>query len=350
MLRALLGVSYHGGGPFAWEVLRGGRSKILMFHGVPERARFPGIENWYGYNIPAASFGSQLAYLKRNCNVVSLSDLRAGRNLAARRTNVVLTFDDGYENNYTQAFPLLQRHRLPATFALPTGFVLRREPLYNDMAEYAVQHTQKRHVRLALGGAPREFAPIDQGGRLELFNELMRECVRMEQERRAAFLAEVCAALEVRASAAAMFDNQDYRPLTPGQVREMAGCELVELASHSVHHYLLSRASRETKRAELRDSKREIEALTGRPCTAFCVPGGVWDRELLDEAFAAGYECVLTSDVGNAAPGQRVLNRNGVFHEPDLWWFADMVRGPVQKLVGEARRAVRRVRSPFRAG
>ena len=39
------------------------------------------------------------------------------------QNSVLITFDDGYENNFTQAFPILQRHRVSAAFFLTTGLV-----------------------------------------------------------------------------------------------------------------------------------------------------------------------------------------------------------------------------------
>ena len=126
--------------------------------------------------------------------------------------------------------------------------------------------------------------------------------------------------------------------MTEAQISRMAESDLVEFASHSVHHYLLAKASSEQKKLELDQSKQEIERITGSPCTAFCVPGGSYDSEMLEFAFDLGYECVLTSDQGTAQPGQKVFNRNGVFHR-DLYWFADVVHGPVYRLLGATRRA-----------
>jgi peptidoglycan/xylan/chitin deacetylase (PgdA/CDA1 family) len=235
---------------------------------------------------------------------------------------------------------------LPATFAVATAFVAERRPLYNDVVEFAVQRCAHQRVRLQLTDGEREFRLGDYAGRLELYDWVMYECIRMDQSQRDAFLAEVLEELDVAADAEVMFENPDYRPLTPAQVRQMAASDLVEIASHSVNHYLLSSADAPTKRFELRESKRVLEAMTGAPCTAFCVPGGKYDREMVEEAYAAGYQAVLCSDVGTAVRGQRVLKRNGVFRQPDLHWFADVVRGPVHELV----RAAGRARAKFKAG
>ena len=90
---------------------------------------------------------------------------------------------------------------------------------------------------------------------------------------------------------------------------------------------------------ELTESKRKIEALTGLPCTTFTVPAGLYDDGLLQEAFRAGYEYVLTSKRGLAVHGEQVLNRNVLFRENCIHGFADVVHGPVLELLETARRA-----------
>ena len=147
-----------------------------------------------------------------------------------------------------------------------------------------------------------------------------------------------------------MFENEDYRPLSKEQVKEMANSGLVEFASHSVHHYLLSKLSREEKRQELTTSKQLIDGLLGLRCKTFCVPGGAYDSEMVDEAIEAGYNRILTSDPGTANCNERVLNRNGVFHRQNIHWFADMVHGPVFEGVEATRKARGAIRTIFKAG
>lgn len=347
VLRAALGLSYHVRAPVLWDAMRGVRATILMYHGVPSRNHFEGMVNHYGYNVPESEFDRHLQYLQSHCNVISLRDLLAERGLSRVKTNVVITFDDGYENNCTNAFRLLDERRMPAVFAIPTAFAPGREPLYNDVVEYAVHRSEQERVRFEWEGEKLDFPLSDTASRLSLYNWLMSHCVRIDQARRDALIETALQALEVSAKAEDLFDNEDYRPMTEEQIARMAKSELVEFASHSVHHYLLAKASSEQKRFELAESKREIERMTGSPCTAFCVPGGSYDTEMLDAAFELGYECVLTSDEGTARPGERVLNRNGVFHR-DKYWFADIVHGPVYQLLAATRRTKNALRSVFR--
>ena len=337
-LSVLLGASYYVGGPLIRDVLSGGQAKILIYHGIPSQNHFEGITNYYGYSIPIQEFERHLIYLKRHCNVISIGDLTAGSNLSRLKTNVVLSFDDGYENQYVNAFNLLKQYNLPATFALPTGFVCNREPLWDDIIEYSVNCCTKASVCLQWDGEEHEFAIEDFAGRLTLYNWLLRQSVQCDQELRDALIEMAIDALGVSARPDDLFQDKDYCPLTKEHIQKMIKSKLINFASHSVHHYLLAKCDLETKQAELRESRQQIEALTDLPCNMLCLPGGSYDSEVLDEAFEVGYECVLTSDSGPVKNGKRVLNRNGVFREQSIHRFADMVHGPVLEMIAATRR------------
>jgi len=300
---------------------------ILMYHGITASARVSGVTNYLRYNIHRDALEQHLAYLRKHCNPMSLAEVRAGRRLTKKKPNVILTFDDGYENNYTMAFPLLKRYRIPAVFALPTAFVCDRTPLWTDVVEHAVHHSPRGHVRVTWAGVTREFAIAGLAGRIALLKWLMGECVRMPQERRSDFLEIVVDALGVTARARNLFRNGDYRPLTAEQIAEMAASGLIEYASHSVHHYLLTKVRPGARRRELQESKDQIETLTGRPCTTFSVPAGFYNRDVLQDAFATGYEVVLTSDCGSSSPGGRVLPRNVLRDGDTVQVLAEMVDG-----------------------
>lgn len=312
---------------------------ILIYHGIPSHDHFEGIANYYGYSIPTKEFERHLLYLKRRCNVISLGDLLTGKGLSRTRTNVVLTFDDGYENHYLNVFKLLERYDLTAVFALPTAFVCQQEPLWDDIIEYAVNRCPKERVCIRWEGENLEFPLNDFSHRLDLYNWIMRQSVQIEQSKRDELIHRALEGLAVSAATDDIFHEEDYRPLTKVQIEEMVKSGRVKFASHSVHHYLLAKCDRETKRAELRESKRRVEEITGVECTTLCLPGGSYDREVLDEAFEAGYQYVLTSDTGPVQNGNYVLNRNGIFREHDLHRFADIVHGPVLEILQASRRA-----------
>jgi peptidoglycan/xylan/chitin deacetylase (PgdA/CDA1 family) len=72
-------------------------------------------------------FEEHLAWFGEHCDVISLDKAMERCHVgASKRPAIVITFDDGYGDNYDYAFPLLTKYRLPATFFVTTGFIDRR--------------------------------------------------------------------------------------------------------------------------------------------------------------------------------------------------------------------------------
>ena len=125
----------------AWEafppgadsaVIAPGRSTvqvpILMYHYIRVPPDPASDRLGWGLSTSPDDFRAQMNYLEDNgYNPVTLTDLRgylAGTQSLPDRP-VVLTFDDGYSDVYTQAFPVLQRHHFRAVAYIVSGFVGR---------------------------------------------------------------------------------------------------------------------------------------------------------------------------------------------------------------------------------
>jgi len=102
---------------FSPKILNKNKASILMYHSVGY--------NKMPFNVLPKDFEKQMNYLfKKKYNVVSLKKLVEyikNRNIPEK--TIVLTFDDGYEDNYQFAFPVLKKYKFPATIFLTTGFI-----------------------------------------------------------------------------------------------------------------------------------------------------------------------------------------------------------------------------------
>ena len=89
-----------------------GKVKTLFYHNVlPSTAAFPNA-------LTPAEFENQLVLIKQKYNPVHLDESGAIVGFAPDRINVLITFDDGFINNYKYVFPILVKHGLKATFFL----------------------------------------------------------------------------------------------------------------------------------------------------------------------------------------------------------------------------------------
>jgi peptidoglycan/xylan/chitin deacetylase (PgdA/CDA1 family) len=91
-------------------------------------------------------FDRQMAYLVQHCRLVSLDDMmaafRSGRQLPLR--SVVVTFDDGYADNYTHAFPILRKYGVPAAIFVVHDYIAttRRYPWDDGTEDHALSWDQ----------------------------------------------------------------------------------------------------------------------------------------------------------------------------------------------------------------
>ncbi|OGG80377.1 hypothetical protein A3A39_04295 [Candidatus Kaiserbacteria bacterium RIFCSPLOWO2_01_FULL_54_13] len=117
-----------------WSDLRG--TSILMYHSIEER-----LDHFS--SVAPAVFEMQMGYLaSHGYRVISLGELASrlqGKSLLNRC--VVLTFDDGFRNNYTHAFPVLKRFRFPATIFVVTGRIGQRDK------ESGLQYLRENELR-----------------------------------------------------------------------------------------------------------------------------------------------------------------------------------------------------------
>ncbi|MGD2248687.1 MAG: polysaccharide deacetylase family protein [Candidatus Methanofastidiosia archaeon] len=92
---------------------------VVMYHSVSDT-----VED-YLYNVTQDAFTAQIAYFAENFHVVNIEDMieNLRNNIQPSQLKVVITFDDGYINNYEIAYPILKKYLTPATFFIATDFI-----------------------------------------------------------------------------------------------------------------------------------------------------------------------------------------------------------------------------------
>jgi len=137
---------------------------ILVYHSVPDLETRPWVDP--RNTTDPEVFERQMKFLAAHRRVVPLTALAAeldqGRSLEPG--SVVLTFDDGYRDNYTVAAPILASLGLPATFFLATGYVERGDPPWVDEL-YSMFHARTAQA-LHLDAACELSLALDTFGRM----------------------------------------------------------------------------------------------------------------------------------------------------------------------------------------
>lgn len=100
----------------AWLVSPGTGVPVLTYHHIGDGPEW--------FNVSAADFERQLIFLRdKGYTTVSVMELAEGLSGRASLPSrpIVITFDDGYEDNYSAAYPILARLKMRGTFFVVTG-------------------------------------------------------------------------------------------------------------------------------------------------------------------------------------------------------------------------------------
>ncbi len=120
---------------------------IFLFHGVIKKNKFS-VRNYNSKHITEKKFLKNLKFLKQKGHALSLDEIIFSKKnrIDLPKNSFVITFDDGFENNYSTAAPILHDLRIPATFYFSTDFVENQTLSWIDEVEIMIQFTKKKFI------------------------------------------------------------------------------------------------------------------------------------------------------------------------------------------------------------
>jgi peptidoglycan/xylan/chitin deacetylase (PgdA/CDA1 family) len=282
---------------------------ILLYHGVVEDGAPP--ERWsIGQALPVGALERQLLWLKANRRLVPLSDYLAqeSRNGAWLSRTVAVTFDDGLASAFARAFPVLVRHRIPATFFISTGHLEGGPLLW--FAYLNALCFEEGHGEVELDGKQFPLRSLEERTRARWG---LGALARASGDP-GAFAEGLAARYPLSPGVAS-----EYQGMTHEQVTRLASSPGMEVGSHTVTHPFLGQLPPGDQARELAESKRELEALIGRPVRYFAYPAGDYSRETLSLVRSAGYDAALATIPRKLeSDGLLEVERIGVYSRP-LW-------------------------------
>jgi peptidoglycan/xylan/chitin deacetylase (PgdA/CDA1 family) len=233
------------------------------------------------WNVDIDEFDHQLMTLARCTEVISppdvLSAMRAGR---GRR--VLITFDDGYRDNYELAFPLLRKHGLSATFFLATGFLDgSRASWWDEIAWMVHRASEGDGGRTALSDdvLPTNGTLLPPGISLEMADRdaamaaLTTRYKVLPDDEGERFLNELAEALGCRRCGTS---DAECLWMTWEMARELHTAGM-SIGGHTVSHPVLARLSGERQREEVTVCARRLREELGVEMRWFAYPVG--DRD-----------------------------------------------------------------------
>ena len=305
--------------------------RILAYHRVLESAEPDGFD--FDVDLISASaecFHQQMAFLRKSFHPMRFDEVlervEAGRSLPPRA--ILISFDDGYDDNYRVAFPILKDLGMSAMFFVSTGHVDSGLPFAYDWLVYMICSTP------ALVLSVPELAldtplPEDIDGRRQLARTVLARLKSLDDASQAALVKR----LELEWGIARSDGHADCLPMNWDQLREMRDGGM-EVGSHGITHRMLAKLSIDDLGHELQGSKATLDRELGTPAQVLAYPVGgpdAFDARVIETAREAGYRmaCSYISGTNQHLPQSRyALRRLPVERDMDAAWFESMVALP----------------------
>lgn len=284
---------------------------IFMIHGVVEPLN---QKSWrpLRHQLSVQNLSKGLHALSKYYHFVSMDQAVAmlTGQVALQPHSLVLTFDDGYRNNFTHALPVLRLHKVPATFFVCTGHVERREPFWYDRLDYAIQHLREEQ-QVSFAGQSFLFKP----GQEELSRKtfaVLRQLIKKQKTHYSETMHQVnliANSLEDNSGCclADVFENDHSTAIMSWEDVKLAVDQGVTIGSHTVEHSILDRLDDKSVQEQLIISKESIEQHTGKQCSYFCYPNGNWNNVVVSMLKDSGYVSAVTTDKGPNKVGDELL-------------------------------------------
>lgn len=246
----------------------GGRLLVLTYHRVlPVRDELiPEIPD-----VP--TFTWQMRLLAEQFRPLPLTEATA--RLAAGtlpRRAVSVTFDDGYLDNATVAYPILRAHRVPATLFVATGY-LDGGRMFNDTVIETVRRLPGRGYDatwLGLGTLPLDGLAARRHAFEAIIGAIKYRPPAAREEAVARLAADAATPLP------------DDLMMTRAGVKALDG-DLVAIGAHTRRHPILAETDAKAAEAEIADGRDDLVGLLNRPVPLFAYPNGRPGRDYRPE-------------------------------------------------------------------
>jgi peptidoglycan/xylan/chitin deacetylase (PgdA/CDA1 family) len=268
---------------------------ILMYHQVLD-VKHNG-ENYLpsGMVTLENTFDKQMKYLREHSNVITLDKLIACLKDKEHLPpgSVVITFDDGWRDNYVFALPILKKYDLPAAVFLSTDYIGTSRMLWFQVVNFIIQAqalTSQKMIeilnRFGQISLKEKRAIVESLAYPDAFIDKLKKIGPQIQEN---IIVEMMSGSDIQMSQI----NKRRMMLNWDEVREM-GENRISFGSHAQSHRILTHLDLGEAKKELTESKRTIEEKTKRPVSFFAYPNGDYTSRIKELVKETGYLCACT--------------------------------------------------------
>lgn len=262
---------------------------VLLYHRVADLETDPQL-----LAISIENFEAQIKFLKKNYSILKFED--KWENI--KKPSVVITFDDGYVDNYVNALPVLEKYQVPATIFVTTGNINTSNEFWWDDLERLLLLNKKLPQSYCLGTSKGKYklSFLTTNAIKKSYDLLHLILKDLQFEERIAVLKNMEAELNPLVN-----PRKLYRTMNEKELIEIDRSLYITIGGHTVTHTQLSIQNIDIQKTEIEESKKKLEVLLQRKINVFSYPfGGKNDytKDTIDILKNIGYQKVASNYMG----------------------------------------------------
>lgn len=299
---------------------------ILLYHRVADNDFDPQM-----LCVSPKNFADHMEVLRNICHPISLGALSELKLFKFRPPrSVVVTFDDGYADNFMSAKSILQRYEIPATVFVSTGFISSKQvPYWDELAYIFLQMPALPPILSLLVYGEMKAWVFDSEPPVDVAWNVIQECKLARQDAYRTLCdylrsqsphmrEEVMAEIRKWLGKDGM-DVANNKFMTVEQLERLTENGLIDVGAHTIMHPDLASLPAQEQRREIIRGRRQLEEITGYKVCSFAYPYGSRDNyshETMQILQEEGFDCACSNFGGTVWYGTnryqlpRVLVRN----------------------------------------
>jgi peptidoglycan/xylan/chitin deacetylase (PgdA/CDA1 family) len=300
---------------------------ILEYHSV-----LPQSDEWYSGPCPD-NFDLQMKYFSRNFEILSVEELVAliqnSKRLPVKAA--VVTFDDGYKDNYLYAYPILKKYSIPATIFLATEHINTGKLFWWDTVKYMINHTSLTQISLPeIGVYSLRSLSSKRKSRSDIIDKLklLSEEEKNKTIEKLEYMSGVDIPVQIGRKLVLSWEN----------IKEMSRGG-VSFGAHTVNHPILTKIPLIQARYEISQSKKDIEENLQKNVSTFSYPDGELNSELVNLVKNSGFSCAVS-----VLPCKLINRRDNVYALSRIGAVDDFSKLKVEfcGILGDCQRVIQR--------
>ena len=233
------------------------RLTILLYHGVTDH-KSSGIENISKKHIDVKEYFLQMSWLKENAHIISMDKVVEHYiyNIPFPDHSVAITFDDGFENNFLQALPVIQELDIPTTFYISSGLIGTKNMFWVDQLEDCINLSKEKELKLLVNNNEVILDLSDIPKKIGSLKQIKAICKDASNNLKIEIIKQVISCSGVTPSTE---HCPNYKVMDWSQLKIMSLDKNVIIGGHSLNHEILSKLSVEDMKLNIGESINLLE-------------------------------------------------------------------------------------------